>query len=100
MWRQVTAIAMFQRRLVIQASDSNSVLSIFCSMRQQFIAAHFLIFAGYEFDRFDGIVARRMKQCSDWGKELDSFSDMVCSDKTTVDLRAPSPDWAQPSTYQ
>ncbi|KIN05457.1 hypothetical protein OIDMADRAFT_63413, partial [Oidiodendron maius Zn] len=36
-----------------------------------------LIFLGYEFDRFDGIVARWRNECYDLGKQLDSLSDLV-----------------------
>lgn len=50
---------------------------MFCSMQQQYIVAYLLIFAGYELDRFDGMVARWRDECSEWGKELDSFSDQV-----------------------
>lgn len=58
-------------------TDSTAVLSIFSSVEKCFITAHVLIFVGYEFDRFDGIVARWRNECSDWGKELDSFCDLV-----------------------
>jgi phosphatidylglycerophosphate synthase len=53
------------------------VLAIFCAMRQSFFMAHLLIFLGYEFDRFDGIVARYRDECSEMGKQLDSFCDLV-----------------------
>ncbi|KAF2720991.1 hypothetical protein K431DRAFT_346704 [Polychaeton citri CBS 116435] len=56
---------------------SCGVFSIFCSMQHDYIRAHLLLFVAYECDRFDGIVARWMNQCSDWGKQLDSFSDLV-----------------------
>lgn len=46
-------------------------------MQRNFVAANLLIILGYECDCFDGRVARWMKQTSDWGKELDSFSDLV-----------------------
>lgn len=52
-------------------------LSIFCSAQHNYMLAYVLIFLGYEFDRFDGIVARMMDQCSEWGKQLDSLSDLV-----------------------
>lgn len=53
------------------------VLAVFCAMRQSFFMAHLLIFLGYEFDRFDGIVARYRNECSEMGKQLDSFCDLV-----------------------
>jgi CDP-diacylglycerol--serine O-phosphatidyltransferase len=56
-----------------------AVLSVFCSIERRFILAFVLIFAGYEFDCFDGKVARWRNECSELGKELDSFSDLVCS---------------------
>ena len=59
------------------SSNFELVLSIFCSMQQYFVTAHVLIFLGYEFDRFDGIVARWRNECSDLGKQLDSLSDLV-----------------------
>jgi CDP-diacylglycerol---serine O-phosphatidyltransferase len=58
-------------------TDFAAVLSVFYSMQQRFITAYVLIFVGYELDRFDGMVARWRNECSDWGKELDSFSDLV-----------------------
>ncbi|KFY93815.1 hypothetical protein V500_03512 [Pseudogymnoascus sp. VKM F-4518 (FW-2643)] len=53
------------------------VLSVFCSMQRYFVIAHVLIFLGYEFDRFDGIVARWRNECSELGKQLDSLSDLI-----------------------
>ncbi|KAI4862011.1 hypothetical protein F4820DRAFT_431791 [Hypoxylon rubiginosum] len=53
------------------------VISMFCSMQQSFVAAHAFIFLGYEFDRYDGMVARYRNECSEMGKELDSLSDLV-----------------------
>jgi CDP-diacylglycerol---serine O-phosphatidyltransferase len=53
------------------------VLAIFSSLQEHFIVSHFLIFLGYEFDRFDGIVARWRNECSELGKQLDSLSDLV-----------------------
>ncbi|KAH6980287.1 hypothetical protein EDB82DRAFT_510498 [Fusarium venenatum] len=53
------------------------VLAIFCAINKSFLLAHFLIFLGYEFDRFDGIVARARNECSEMGKQLDSFCDLV-----------------------
>lgn len=55
-----------------------SVLAIFYSLQGHFVITHFLIFLGYEFDRFDGIVARWRDECSELGKQLDSLSDLVC----------------------
>ncbi|KAH7490630.1 hypothetical protein FOMA001_g2237 [Fusarium oxysporum f. sp. matthiolae] len=53
------------------------VLAIFCAIQKSLLAAHLLIFLGYEFDRFDGIVARARNECSEMGKQLDSFCDLV-----------------------
>ncbi|KAI9041399.1 CDP-diacylglycerol-serine O-phosphatidyltransferase [Aspergillus affinis] len=53
------------------------VLAIFASTHQLFITAHILIFLGYEFDRFDGMIARWRNETSEMGKQLDSFSDLV-----------------------
>ncbi|KAK1149555.1 hypothetical protein N8T08_005104 [Aspergillus melleus] len=53
------------------------VLAIFASTHQSFITAHILIFLGYEFDRFDGMIARWRNETSEMGKQLDSFSDLV-----------------------
>jgi len=41
------------------------------------MASFILIYLGFEFDRFDGMVARRRKETSELGKELDSLSDSV-----------------------
>lgn len=54
-----------------------AVFSLFFAMQRCFIVSYALIFLGYELDRFDGIVARWRGECSDWGKELDSFCDLV-----------------------
>ncbi|CEJ92607.1 hypothetical protein VHEMI08248 [[Torrubiella] hemipterigena] len=53
------------------------VMAIFASMQQRVVLAYLLVFLGYEFDRFDGMVARMRNECSELGKELDSFSDLV-----------------------
>lgn len=53
------------------------VLAIFTSTHQYFIIAHVLIFLGYEFDRFDGMIARWRNETSEMGKQLDSFSDLI-----------------------
>lgn len=55
----------------------SQVMAIFASMQQHFTLAYVLVFIGYEFDRFDGMVARMRNECSEFGKELDSFSDLV-----------------------
>ncbi|PGH16017.1 CDP-diacylglycerol-serine O-phosphatidyltransferase [Helicocarpus griseus UAMH5409] len=53
------------------------VLAIFSSTHQSFVTAHALIFLGYEFDRFDGIIARWRNETSEMGKQLDSLSDLI-----------------------
>ena len=50
---------------------------MFYSMQYRLITAYVLTFVGYEFDVWDGKVARWRNECSDWGKELDSFCDLV-----------------------
>ncbi|KAL7931301.1 hypothetical protein V8C35DRAFT_310038 [Trichoderma chlorosporum] len=53
------------------------VLSVFFSIHQNYIIASVLIHIGYEFDVYDGRVARWRNECSELGKELDSLSDIV-----------------------
>lgn len=61
------------------------VLAIFTSTHQSFITAHALIFLGYEFDRFDGMIARWRNETSEMGKQLDSFSYRRCWFQTRRD---------------
>ncbi|KAL7782542.1 CDP-diacylglycerol--serine O-phosphatidyltransferase [Trichoderma afarasin] len=68
---------MLKRLRVADYITLSNVLAVFCAMRQSFFMAHLLIFLGYEFDRFDGIVARYRNECSEMGKQLDSFCDLV-----------------------
>lgn len=51
--------------------------SIFDSIRGQYRDASYWIIAAIFFDTLDGIVARMTKSVSDFGKELDSLSDVV-----------------------
>ncbi|GKT90225.1 phosphatidylserine synthase [Colletotrichum tofieldiae] len=68
---------MISRLRVADYLTLSNALSMFCSIHQRFVAAYVFIFLGYEFDRFDGMVARWRNECSEWGKELDSLSDLV-----------------------
>ncbi|MFP6617207.1 MAG: CDP-diacylglycerol--serine O-phosphatidyltransferase [Candidatus Hydrogenedentota bacterium] len=53
------------------------IASIFASIRGQYDAASYWIIAAIFFDTLDGTVARLTKSVSDFGKELDSLSDIV-----------------------
>jgi CDP-diacylglycerol---serine O-phosphatidyltransferase len=53
------------------------IASIFASIRGQYDAASFWIIAAIFFDTLDGTVARLTKSVSEFGKELDSLSDIV-----------------------
>ncbi|PCD38606.1 hypothetical protein AU210_007077 [Fusarium oxysporum f. sp. radicis-cucumerinum] len=68
---------MLRRLRVADYITLSNVLAIFCAIQKSLLAAHLLIFLGYEFDRFDGIVARARNECSEMGKQLDSFCDLV-----------------------
>ncbi|KAF1851053.1 uncharacterized protein K460DRAFT_26961 [Cucurbitaria berberidis CBS 394.84] len=47
------------------------------SLQRSFITAHVFIYLGYEFDRWDGVVAKWRNECSEMGKQLDSLSDLI-----------------------
>lgn len=51
--------------------------SIFCSIRQQYDTAAYLILLAILCDMSDGTLARITKSISDFGKELDSLCDLV-----------------------
>ncbi len=53
------------------------VASIFASINGEYRDAAFWIIGAIVFDMFDGTVARMTKSVSEFGKELDSLSDMV-----------------------
>jgi CDP-diacylglycerol--serine O-phosphatidyltransferase len=53
------------------------IASIFASIRGQYDAASYWIISAIFFDALDGTVARLTKSVSDFGKELDSLSDIV-----------------------
>ncbi|WP_249879158.1 CDP-alcohol phosphatidyltransferase family protein [Niallia circulans] len=56
---------------------SLGVLSIVEVINQNyFVSAIYIIIAAF-IDRYDGIIARRLDVCSEFGKELDSLSDLV-----------------------
>lgn len=52
-------------------------ISIYLSFKGFIVYAAMFIILGAIFDKLDGVVARKMKQVSDLGAELDSFSDIV-----------------------
>ncbi|WP_214804559.1 CDP-diacylglycerol--serine O-phosphatidyltransferase [Exiguobacterium sp. s46] len=52
-------------------------LSIFAVLEENFSAAIGFILFGLLFDLFDGRIARKLGTVSEFGKELDSFSDLV-----------------------
>lgn len=51
--------------------------SVFCTMREDYKTAAYLILASIVCDMLDGTVARITKTMSDFGKELDSLADVV-----------------------
>ena len=53
------------------------IASIFASIRDDYTEASYWILAAIIFDTMDGTVARLTKSVSDFGKELDSLSDIV-----------------------
>ncbi|HEY4565880.1 CDP-diacylglycerol--serine O-phosphatidyltransferase [Planococcaceae bacterium Storch 2/2-2] len=56
---------------------SSSVLALIAIMNEWFHIAIVLLVVAALFDRFDGIAARKYDAASDFGKELDSLSDLV-----------------------
>ena len=53
------------------------VLAMLLALGEQWLAAVGLIFGAAMFDSLDGRVARRLNVTSEFGKELDSLSDLV-----------------------
>lgn len=53
------------------------IASIFASVGKEYDIAAYCILGGIIFDILDGVVARLTKSTSDFGKELDSLSDIV-----------------------
>ena len=53
-------------------------ISIIKSFNLQFELSAYLIFTCFLLDGIDGSIARFLKTSTDFGKQLDSFSDMVC----------------------
>lgn len=53
------------------------VLSILCTLNNDYTMAGLLILLGGIFDRYDGTVARMLNVSSALGKELDSLADLV-----------------------
>jgi CDP-diacylglycerol---serine O-phosphatidyltransferase len=54
-----------------------SILSIFFSIRREFIVATLLIVLSTVFDYYDGRVARKIKREGNFGRELDNLCDVV-----------------------
>jgi len=54
------------------------VISIIKSFNLQFELSAYLIFTCFLLDGIDGSIARFLKTSTDFGKQLDSFSDLVC----------------------
>lgn len=55
----------------------SGLLSIYSAVHHHFMVAGLLLLAGVLFDFLDGYLARKLKQESDFGAELDSLSDLV-----------------------
>jgi CDP-diacylglycerol---serine O-phosphatidyltransferase len=55
----------------------SGLLSIFSAVHGRYSIAALLLLAGVLFDMLDGYLARKLKQESDFGAELDSLSDLV-----------------------
>lgn len=55
----------------------SGILSIYFAFNNNLKLAAILILAGVIFDKLDGIIARALKQESDLGVQLDSFSDLI-----------------------
>lgn len=53
------------------------LLSIYSAVHRHYVVAAILLLAGVLFDFLDGFLARKLKQESDFGAELDSLSDLV-----------------------
>ncbi|KAA8745527.1 MULTISPECIES: CDP-diacylglycerol--serine O-phosphatidyltransferase [Paenibacillus] len=56
---------------------SFGVLSIVEVINQNYFASAMYIIISACIDRYDGIIARRLDVCSEFGKELDSLADLV-----------------------
>jgi len=54
------------------------VISVIKSFELQFELAAYLIFTCFLLDGLDGSIARLLETATDFGKQLDSLSDMVC----------------------
>tara|TARA_B100000700_G_C14818016_1_gene748457 strand:- start:241 stop:918 length:678 start_codon:yes stop_codon:yes gene_type:complete len=63
--------------LITLTSLCISILSIIQSCNFKFEISSYLIFTCFILDGCDGFVARRLKVASNFGKQLDSFSDMI-----------------------
>ncbi len=55
----------------------SGLLSIYSAVHRHYMIAALLLLAGVLFDFLDGLLARKLKQESDFGAELDSLSDLV-----------------------
>ncbi|MFB5760540.1 CDP-diacylglycerol--serine O-phosphatidyltransferase [Paenibacillus medicaginis] len=67
----------FIPNLLTFANLSFGVLSILEIIKQNYIASAVYIIIAALLDRYDGKIARRLNVCSEFGKELDSFADLV-----------------------
>ena len=63
------------------------VFSIFLTLEGSQFKAFALIYLGYEFDRLDGIVARRRNETSELGRQLDSLSDLVPAPQLNYEVK-------------
>ncbi len=55
----------------------SGLLSIYMAVHHHYVNSAALLLAGVMFDFFDGFLARRLKQETKFGAELDSLSDLV-----------------------
>ncbi|MFP6583290.1 MAG: CDP-diacylglycerol--serine O-phosphatidyltransferase [Candidatus Hydrogenedentota bacterium] len=67
----------FAASMVTAFALYSGLASIFASIRSEYDIACYWILAAIIFDTMDGTVARLTKSVSDFGKELDSLSDIV-----------------------
>ena len=63
--------------IITLTSLSLGLLSIITSFKGQFEVAAYLIFGCLFLDILDGTIARYLKTCSEFGKQLDSLSDFI-----------------------
>jgi CDP-diacylglycerol--serine O-phosphatidyltransferase len=61
------------------ANLASGCIAITCLLKDDFVAAFWMVCLGIFFDFFDGFFARLLKVTSDLGLQLDSLADMVTS---------------------